>query len=211
MDTQPTAVARMPTDLHRITTIGDSVFAVALTLLAVGVRLPPELLGKRLTGADLTPLLMDMGTVALSFCVASVIWLGHWVQLRRVTRTTVPFLIANLAVLLCIILLPMSTRLLSAGPLSTASAAVYSINLLATSLAVLVFRTQAAVLSRPEGAPPPRTRIWPALSSCFSLSLHSMALVAAFFDPRISVGLWLVAFSTPLVERWVQAVNARGT
>src|ERR1700712_5794726 len=95
MPSSPPPASHAPTDLQRITTIGDSVFAVALTLLAVGIRVPPELIGKSLTAADLVPMLSDMGAVVLSFCVASVFWLGHWLHLRQVIRTTVPFLIAN--------------------------------------------------------------------------------------------------------------------
>jgi uncharacterized membrane protein len=210
VSTEQAAPPRLPTDLHRIATIGDSVFAVALTLLAVGVRLPPDLIGRHLTGADLVPLLNDMGAIALSFCVASAFWLGHGVHLRRAVRTTVPFLIANLAVLLCIVLLPISTRLLSAGPLSTASAAVYSANLLATSLALLVFRRQAMRMSLPEGVAPPPTRIPQTLGSYFSLTIHSAALAAAFFKPHLSMSLWILAFTTPVFEAWVRRVNARG-
>ena len=210
MPTEPSAAPKLPTDLHRITTIGDSVFAVALTLLAVGVRLPPELMGRHLTGADLRPLLSDMGAIALSFCVASVFWLSHWVHLRRAVRTAVPFLISNLAVLLCIVLLPISTRLLSAGPLSNASAAVYSTNLLATSLALLVFRRQAIRMSLPAGEAPPATRVSPTLGSYFALTIHSSALVAAFFQPYLSASLWLLAFTTPMIEAWTRRVNARG-
>lgn len=210
MTTPDPTAGKVPTDLQRITTIGDSVFAVALTLIAVGIRLPPELIGKSLTAADLVPLLNDMGAVVLSFCVASVIWLGHWVHLRKAVRTTVPFLIANLTVLLCIILLPISTRLLSAGPLSTASAVVYGVNLLATSLSEFVFRRLANVLALPEGQSLPPTRVPRELGSSYALTIHTSALVAAFFDPHWSVTLWLLAFGTPLIERWVQRVNARG-
>jgi len=210
VSTEQATVPRLPSDLHRITTIGDSVYAVALTLLAVGVRMPPDLVGRRLTGADLLPMLTDMGAIALSFCVASVFWLSHWVHLRRAVRTTVPFLIANLAVLLGIILLPISTRLLSAGPLSNASAAVYSANLLATSLALLVFRRQAALMSLPPGETPAPTRVSPTLGSYFALTAHSGALIAAFFNPHWSLSLWFLAFGTPLVEAWVRRVNSRG-
>ncbi|MDB5818132.1 MAG: hypothetical protein JWQ11_1772 [Rhizobacter sp.] len=197
----------MLSDLQRITTIGDSVFAVALTLLAAGVRLPPDLMGKSLTAADLAPMLSDMSAVALSFCVASVFWLGHWVYLRKVVRTTVPFLVSNLAVLLCIILLPISTRILSAGPTSTASAAVYSANLLATSFAEMLFRRQAVAMSVPLGAPPPPPRVHRHLAPIIALGVHTGALVAAFIDPNISVWLWLSAFFIPGIEAWVHRKN----
>ena len=197
-----------PSDLQRITTIGDSVFAVALTLLAVGVRLPPSLNGKSLEASDLQPLLLDMGAVAMSFCVASVFWLSHWVCLRKVIRTTVPFLISNLAVLLCIVLLPLSTRVLSAGPLSTVSAAIYGANLLATSLAALIFRRQALALSVPAGETVQATRVPRDLASFYSLTVHSSALVAAFFNPWISLALWFCAFMTPLIERFTIHLNA---
>ena len=183
-------------------------FAVALTLLAVGVRLPPSLNGKSLEASDLQPLLLDMGAVAMSFCVASVFWLSHWVCLRKVIRTTVPFLISNLAVLLCFVLLPLSTRVLSAGPLSTVSAAIYGANLLATSLAALIFRRQALALSVPAGETVPATRVPRDLASFYSLTVHSSALVAAFFNPWISLALWFCAFMTPLIERFTIHLNA---
>ena len=204
----PTPNPVPPSDLQRITTIGDSVFAVALTMLAVGIRLPPSLNGKSLGATDLQPLLLDMAAVAMSFCVASVFWLSHWVCLRKVIRSTVPFLISNLAVLLCIILLPLSTRLLSAGPLSKVSAAIYSTNLLATSLAALIFKRQTLALSVPAGETAPTTRFPRELASFYSLTAHSSALVAAFFNPWISLALWFCALLTPLIERLTNQLNA---
>lgn len=198
----------LPSDLQRITTIGDSVFAVALTLLASGIRVPASLSGKSLEVSDLQPLLLDMGAVVMSFCVASVFWLSHWVHLRKALRSTMPFLISDLAVLLCIILLPLSTRVLSAGPLSTVSAAIYSANLLAASLALMNFRRQALTLSVPSGEAVPTTRAPRFLASVYSLTVHGLALVAAFFDPWISLALWICAFLTPLIERFTNRLNA---
>ena len=197
-----------PSDLQRITTIGDSGCAVALTLLAASVRLPPTLAGKSLEASDLQPLLLDLGAVVMSFCVATVFWLSHWIYLRKVIRTTVPFLISNLAVLLCIVLLPLSTRALGAGPRSTVSAAIYAANLLATSLAELLFRRQASALSVPVGEIVPATRVPRNLASFYSLAVHSSALVAAFIDPWISLALWICAFLTPLIERFTNHLNA---
>lgn len=210
MSTEPSAAPKLPTDLARITHIGDSVFAVALTLLAVGIRLPPDLIGRHLTGADLVPMLSDMGGVALSFCIASVFWLSHSVHLKRAVRTTVRFLVADLAVLLCIVLLPISTRLLTAGPLSTASAAVYSANLLAASIALFLFRRQAVLMSLPPGESPPPTRVPQNLGSYYALTIHCCALAAAFYRPYLAMTLWIFAFTTPLTEAWVRRMNARG-
>jgi uncharacterized membrane protein len=119
-------------------------------------------------------------------------------------------LIANLVVLLGIILLPISTRILSAGPLSTTSSAVYSANLLATSVAEFFFRRLATQLSVPEGVALPASRVPRALGSCYAMTIHSCSLIAAFIHPWLSVVFWVLAFATPLIERRVYLINEGG-
>jgi hypothetical protein len=112
-------------------------------------------------------------------------------------------------VLLCITLLPISTRVLSAGPLSTSSVALYSANLLATSIAEFVFRRLAFSLSVPAGETLTPSRLPRTLSSYFAISVHSCAFIIAFFHPWASLSLWIVALTTPGIESWVHRVNAR--
>lgn len=71
------------TDLARMARIGDSVFAVVVTLLAYRVRIPSR---EALTGGQLAPLqpfLTDLAAVVMSFIVASMFWIGHWRVFRR--------------------------------------------------------------------------------------------------------------------------------
>ena len=63
-------------------------------------------------------------------------------------------------------------------------------------------------MSLPPGETPPPTRIPPMLGSYYALTLHSCALLAAFFNPRLAVALWVFALTTPMFEAWVRRVNA---
>ena len=73
----------VPSDLQRLTTITDSVFAVSVTLLAYSVRVPQALIGKPITLPELVPFLADVGALVLSFCIASLFWLSHRRDLQK--------------------------------------------------------------------------------------------------------------------------------
>lgn len=120
-------MAGVPT--QRLEAFSDGVFAIAITLLILEVRLPPEdsgSLAHRL--AEAWP-----GYVAflLSFLVIGIMWANHHGIFSLIDRTSHGLVVANLLLLLCVSFLPFPTKVLAeqlrhAGDDQTTAALFYS-------------------------------------------------------------------------------------
>ena len=115
----------------RLEAFCDGVFAIALTLLIIDIRLPatvsvgtsPELwhaLGR---------LLPSVFAFLLSFSIILITWVNHHGALKLVHRSTASFMYANGLLLLTVVFIPFPTSLLGQFVLSeTASPAVVLYN-----------------------------------------------------------------------------------
>jgi uncharacterized membrane protein len=183
------------TDLARISRIGDSVFAVTITLLAYRVRIPGH---DALTSGELSPLLpfvRDLAAVLLSFFVASILWISHWRVFRRMRQSDIKFVALNLAFLGTLILLPISTSLVS-GDITRIGSLVYSGNLFLAATAGLFLRMHARRLD-PQAFGASRLLLSPALS----MVLFGSAGLVALYWPAASIALWWCAIATPWIDR----------
>jgi uncharacterized membrane protein len=128
----------MSTD--RLEAFSDGVFAIAITLLVLGLAVPA-----RDTLHDAT-LLAALGqqwpaysAYLVTFLVIGIIWINHHAMFDRVQRVDRLVLFANLGLLLVVSVLPFPTRLLSeyltAGSDARTAAAIYSVTMVAMSLA----------------------------------------------------------------------------
>jgi uncharacterized membrane protein len=101
---------------HRIEALADGVFAIALTLLILDIKVPA--LAPEETGSDLCRKLLALWpqffAFVVSFLIIGVNWVGHHALLHYVRRADRTFLWLNLLYLLAISALPFSTALLGA-------------------------------------------------------------------------------------------------
>jgi uncharacterized membrane protein len=191
--------ARMPkmtqeTDLMRIARIGDSVFAVTLTLLAYRVRIPDQAALSSGALEPLMPFLRDLGAFVLSFFVASMFYISHWRVFRRMRRSDLRFVALNLAFLGTLVLLPISTSLLSAD--TSFGRLAYSGNLFFASSAGMFLRAHARRIDR-EAFGPGRLLIAPVLS----MAIFGSAALIGFYYPDAAIGLWWCALASPWIDR----------
>lgn len=95
-------------DTDRLETFSDGVFAIAVTLLILDVRLPP--------GASLGRRLLDAWpgylSYAISFVTIGIMWANHHAIFRLMGRATHGLVVANLFLLLCVAFLPFPTKVL---------------------------------------------------------------------------------------------------
>ncbi len=124
----------------RIAALVDGIFAVAMTLLVLDLKLPD---GVKL-GSDpevwrqLLELTGRFSTYTLSFIVLGTFWVGHHSLFHFVRKVNRGLLWLNLLFLLFITLLPFSTNLLSGHSHLQIPIVVYGINLLLISLVSLL-------------------------------------------------------------------------
>lgn len=184
------------TDLARLARIGDSVFAVVVTLLAYRVRLPnsDDLAARSLSA--LAPLGADLAAVVLSFGVASLFWMLHWAPFRRMHRVDTWFVYLHFAFLGALVLLPISTSLMSHASGGFAGAGAYSANLFLLAAAETLFRVRARRLE-----PQPFGDVPLLMTPALLMLIFGAAAIASLFAPGLSTALWCAALLTPLVER----------
>jgi uncharacterized membrane protein len=104
-----------PMEKSRIAALVDGIFAVAMTLLVLDLKLPEgtKMSNDPAVWRQLFELTGRFSTYALSFIVLGIFWIGHHSLFHFVRRVSRDMLWLNLLFLLFITLLPFSTNLLS--------------------------------------------------------------------------------------------------
>jgi len=96
--------------MERLVFFSDAVFAIAMTLLVVELRVPD------VSSAELAPALGELApeylSFVLSFAVIGAIWMSHHRKFRAIVGYTQTLLRLNLVVLLAVASLPFSTAVL---------------------------------------------------------------------------------------------------
>ena len=121
---------------QRIEALSDGLYAIALTLLVLELKLPS--LGHGATNADLLHALRElmpkMLTWFLSFWVMAVLWLSQvrvYHLVHSLSRTMVRLELTQLA---CVSLMPFSTALIGEHGDLPAASVIYAANMLAITL-----------------------------------------------------------------------------
>ncbi len=104
--------AERPLGLERLVLFSDAVFAIAITLLVIDLRLPEDLEGPALPEA-LAAMWPQLLAYVLSFLVIGVNWMAHWRRYGCVERADERLAWLNLALLGCIALMPFPTSVLA--------------------------------------------------------------------------------------------------
>jgi uncharacterized membrane protein len=106
------ARSRPAVSAERLLVFGDALFAVAITLLALGITVPSGLSDAGLDHA-LHDDLPALGAYALTYAVLGVLWLSHHALYRMIAHLDNWLLRLDLAFLAVIVVFPFPSRLLS--------------------------------------------------------------------------------------------------
>jgi len=120
----------------RIEALTDGIFATVMTVLVLGLSLPPAGLSELGLEGEIVNLSPHILAYAFSFVVLGVYWIGHHNQFHYIKRTDRVFLWVNILFLLTIGFVPFSTSLLGLYPFSRTAVRIYGVNLAATGLAL---------------------------------------------------------------------------
>lgn len=205
-DDEP-APGRGALPLNRSEALADGIFAVAMTLLVIDLKLPeqPPIADAAALTAALVDLLPKAGAWLLSFFVLAFFWMGHhrvFSQLRGVDERLLRLGLVELAL---VSLMPFSSSLIGEHAFF-ASQVVYSTNLaLLSLLAWLIVRH---VHRHPALSRAPTTRAHYLATSVRVLGVAALGLVSigvAAWDPGSrGLGNWayaLMALVMPLSRR----------
>lgn len=116
-------------ELERLVFFSDAIVAIAITLLALDLKIEKTSSG-HLTFADLGDSLHKFAAFFLSFFIIAAFWKVHHEFFHYIKKINSAVLWSNLAWLLFIVMLPFSSSLVSDYIHDKASILVYSINVL---------------------------------------------------------------------------------
>ena len=116
----------------RLETLTDGIFAIAMTILVLNIRLP-DLAGSPTAGdlfSNLTGLWPTLASFIISFIVLAMFWVAHHTEFRYIKKLDNKLIWLNMFYLLLVALLPFSAALLGRYPQNQTSAVIYALHLI---------------------------------------------------------------------------------
>jgi len=213
-ETEAKASTRSKRSFDRFVNFSDAVFAIAITLLALDIRLPqidaaasPPALGPQLQA--LTP---NLFAFALSFAVIGGYWMAHHRLFEMIDRHDGRLIALNMLTLFCVALLPFPTQVVADYGHTTLGVQVYAGSMVLTGISIfaLVLHAHRAGLIAAE------TDIrGPLIRSSIMPAVFAVSMVVAVWNPRAAMYMWLLVVAIriigdPIIDRLVSAGPARG-
>jgi len=180
--------------LERLLFFSDAVFAIAITLLALELRLPS--LEGSLTNDQLLQALLAIWpkyfSYTLSFFVIGAFWMGHHRKFRFILRYDTTLILLNIFLLMWIAFIPFPTAVIGENENRTA-VIFYALVIAIAGLlnaALWVYASQHNRLIEPGFSSQQRRRETIRALVVPSVFLLSMGL--AFINPMIAIYSWLL-------------------
>ena len=185
----------------RIQFFSDAVFAIALTLLVLDIRLPDD----ADVAAGLVELVPQFFGFALSFVIIALNWMSHHAKYRVIVRFTPRLIQLNFLVLFAVAFVPFPTSVLAEHG-DTPSVVLYAASMAALSLSQLLvwaYASRAGLVS---------SEVDPGVSRYVVLNILPAPLVflasipVAFVSAQAAMWSWFAIIPVSLV---LSAVSRR--
>jgi uncharacterized membrane protein len=180
-------------ETNRLEAFSDGVFAIAITLLVLEIKVPPPDLA---LGAGLLHLWPSYLAYMVSFLVIGAIWINHHAMFRHIVRVDETLLLLNVLHLMFIAFLPFPTAVLAQafhhGTGEPVAAAFYGGILTVIGLFVIGMWGYAARGHRLLGdhlTPQEAKQI--GRRFLIGPSIYAVATVVALFVPWLALGIYL--------------------
>jgi uncharacterized membrane protein len=180
----------------RLETLSDGIFAVAMTLLVLDIKVPP--LPHPATSAQLFSALFDLwpkvGAFIISFFFLAKTWDVHRLVIHSLERVDYVFSIENVLLLLFACGLPFSTSLVAEYPYLSVAAVIYLANMIALPTLNYAMWRQATSGRRLVGSDMnPAVVEWFSRNHRLVIMVYSVGFPIAYFSSELSV-LWILIF-----------------
>jgi uncharacterized membrane protein len=187
-------------EYDRILFFSDAVFAIAVTLLIVDLRVPdvPHLQ----SGRELRHAIPQMGGFAYSFAAVGLFWLAHHGLFRYIKGVDRSLVLLNLLFLGTIAFVPYPTALLSAAGDQVPATVFYAASLAAVGLAeaaVWLYAIRIRELALPGVSPAVRRFVL--LRILRTPVVFLLSIPVALVWPNLAKWLWLLIFVGGFVLR----------
>jgi len=170
----------------RLEAFSDGVIAIIITIMVLELKVPHGT-----SWQDLRPLFPVFISYVISFTFIAIYWNNHHHMVDSAHRVTGWVLWANHALLFCLTLFPLMIRWIDEAGVTPWPVASFGVVL---SLASLAYRALQFALSAAEGEGSRiREVMRRPLKEYSSLALYILAIVLAFFQPYLSVAIYVFA------------------
>ncbi len=193
-------------EYDRVLFFSDAIFAIAITLLVLEIRVPGH---DNNPGAEISAALPHMFAFGISFVVIGLFWMGHHSLCRYIAAFDRALIGINLLFLGIIAFLPYPTGLLSGtnGRLAWPATVFYAACIAAAGLAELAIWRYAIGkdLLKPEATPMLRREV--SLRLLVAPVVFLLSIPVAFYSPNLATYCWLVILAANgLLSRWAKGV-----
>ncbi|HEY3036023.1 MAG TPA: TMEM175 family protein [Streptosporangiaceae bacterium] len=178
-------------EYDRVLFFSDAVFAIAITLLVVDLRVPDEVLN---AGDQLHADKYRILGFAISFLVIGLFWMGHHRLFRYITALDRPVIFLNLLFLGTIAFLPYPTALLFASSTKQVAATVFYAACVAGAglieLAIWLYALQADGLVPASISPASRRYVTAQILP--TPVVFGLSIPVAFVAPGVAPFTWIL-------------------
>jgi uncharacterized membrane protein len=178
-------------EYDRVLFFSDAVFAIAITLLVVDLRVPDEVLN---AGDQLHDDKYRILGFAISFLVIGLFWMGHHGLFRYITALDRPVIFLNLLFLGTIAFLPYPTALLFASSTKQVAATVFYAACVAgaglVELAIWLFALRADGLVPASISPASRRYVTAQILP--TPVVFGLSIPVAFVAPGVAPFTWIL-------------------
>jgi uncharacterized membrane protein len=186
--------------LERIIFFSDAVFAIAITLLVLEIRLPvgEDILEDFQLFAQLKSMWHEYLAYLISFMVIGTFWMAHHRKFRYIRRYDHRLMILNLLYLMVIAFIPFPSSIISQYPGPTATT-VYALTMVLAGLllaAIWWYASHGGHLIDPDLKASTLRREY--IAPLVTAGIFLISIGVAFLDAGISRVVWLLI----LVSSW---------
>ena len=189
---------------NRLEAFSDGVLAIIITIMVLEMKVPH---GIELS--TLRPLLPIFLSYVLSFIYVGIYWNNHHHLFHAAKHVSGGILWANLHLLFWLSLFPFTTGWLGENHVAPMPAAVYGFVLLMAALAYYIL--QNAIMAQQGGDSPLKSAIGSDWKGKLSPVCYLSAILLAFVNPWIAIGLYvLVALLWLVPDRRIERALGEG-
>ena len=193
---------RTESGLERIIFFSDAVIAIAITLLALEIRLPEEAFPPSELAAQLLALTPRYVIFFISFFVIGLFWMSHHRMFEYVRSYDHGLIWINLIFLFLVAFIPFPTSVLGRFPAQLSSVVLYAGVLVCLSLTrvwMWWYVYYRAHLTRPDTSP--RAGSVELRRAIGTGGVFGLSIIVAFWNPNWAMGLWLLLVPVSILTR----------
>ena len=187
---------------ERLIMFTDGIFAIAITLLALEIRIP-EVTNRAELGQAILDLLPQIFVFVYTFIQVGLFWLAHQRMFRYIDRTDDRFMVLCVIYLMVIAFLPVPSSVLARYGDQFSAVEFFAVTMLLVGIMEFLIWEYAAYKGRLV-----RSDITPLQMSeqrwrtANLLIIFSLSIVIAFISPLVAMLSWFALFVTRRLITW---------